>query len=92
MVNAENTNKTGPNRHHRFFGLRLWTTLSGFESLPPSHITFHNYDGLRRSKIETDRLFLAHVIGLGIVWPQPIENQLVRRYHDRSAENSVRHE
>ena len=36
-VVRQNRNKTGTIRHHPFFLTRLWTTLSGFESLPPSH-------------------------------------------------------
>jgi hypothetical protein len=37
MVTAEKPSKTGPDLNHRFFRPRLWTTISGFESLPPSH-------------------------------------------------------
>ncbi len=37
-VLAENPNKTNAIRHRRRRGLRLWTSVSGFKSLPPSQI------------------------------------------------------
>jgi hypothetical protein len=38
-MSSQKSNKTAKSRHHPNYFLRLWTTLSGFESLPPSQIT-----------------------------------------------------
>ena len=55
-VPAENPKKTEKIGHRRPRGFRLWTTLSGFKSLPPSQINpFHNKH-LRHLAIADHRL------------------------------------
>jgi len=63
---AQNSRKTAKTLHRRFRRFCLWTTLSGFESLPPSQFNFQNHSGLRLLPIREGQPDAGHVIGFTV--------------------------
>jgi hypothetical protein len=63
-VVAEDLKKPAKIRHRRFRRLPLWTTLSGFKSLPPSQLTPYKSMRYRPPTMGSGTRGFDHVIGV----------------------------